>query len=147
MRPACLNAVSPAGCRPIEARSRIQVKAKGKSNLPALSTLEDEAAVAYIAGKSREVSKSTNEADQHPLDDVEAKEFHFFTIYQFFERWAALIDQHDIDAAVADLYMTSYKPWYLATFLERWHRVEEDEFIKASLGNILTKVFGMRVTA
>lgn len=121
------------------------VKAKGKSNLQALSALEDEAAVAYIARKTRSATNSASEADPHPLDDVEAKEFHFFKIYQFFERWAALIDQHDIDVEVANLYMTSYKPWYLATFLEHWYKVEDDQFIKASLRNILLKVFSARV--
>ncbi|MFZ6816157.1 hypothetical protein ACO0K3_16930 [Undibacterium sp. Rencai35W] len=117
------------------------IEAKGESNLQALRTLENLATRAYIDGEGR----PNTSIDKHPLDDPEAKEFHFFTIYQFFERWAALIDQYDIDKDLANRYMSSYKPWYLSTFVNHWYRLENDQWIKASLRNILLKVFAVRV--
>lgn len=119
------------------------VKSKGISNLPALGVLEEQAAQAYIASKETQSSDSGRAAiELHPLDDAEAKELHFFRIYQFFERWAALVDQDDVDTDLASSYMSSYKAWYLTTFIERWYKTESDQYIKASLENIIKKVFG-----
>ena len=117
------------------------IESNGISNIPALGLLEKQATEAYIAERVEAPNKTKATNHIHPLDDPEAKELHFFSIYQFFERWTALIDQDDIDVTLAEAYMTSYKQWYGTNFIERWYEEEPDQYIKASLGNIRIKVF------
>jgi hypothetical protein len=71
------------------------------------------------------------------LDEPELKEFHFFRIYQFFERWAMLARQRDIDQKAASDYMKPYKQWYLEHFIEPWRKSETDEYILKSLDQIV----------
>lgn len=121
------------------------IEVHGIENIQSLSILQTDAATAYHRryGQSLIVATSTGETTNNPLphalDDVELKEFHFFKIYQFFERWAQLVKNADIDQRVASDYMSSYKSWYLSTLIEPLANVEYDQYIKLRLDEILSR--------
>lgn len=122
------------------------ISVHGKDNLPSLGALEKEAANTYRKRYNTSLVVATSEGPRtinplpHALDDPELKEFHFFRIYQFFERWAQLIKNSDIDQVVASDYMSSYKNWYLDTFIEPWRNSETDKYIQEQLNDILRVV-------
>jgi hypothetical protein len=118
----------------------------GKAGLPTLSALERDAAGAYHRRYDRAIvlASGTGGADERPLlhalDDPEEKEVHFFRVYQFFERWALLVKNSDVDHATASAYMSSYKSWYLSGFIKPWAASETDVHIKKQLEEILRYV-------
>lgn len=122
------------------------VDVHGKDNLPSLGVLEKEAAAAYRKRYDQSVVVAKSEGSTlisplpHALDDPELKEFHFFRIYQFFERWAQLVKNSDIDHAVACDYMSSYKSWYLERYIKPWSMSEKDPYICNQLNNILKHI-------
>jgi hypothetical protein len=114
-----------------------------EGELPPLGNLASEAA-------QRCLERYANRSDLAPmgiadpfvptpqaLDEPELKEFHFFRIYQFFERWAVLAKQRDIDQQIASEYMKPYKQWYLEHFIEPWRKNETDKYIQQSLEQIV----------
>ena len=124
----------------------LSVHADQTNSLPSLSSLEIEAVKAYKNSYEQALVISRDRRTQEPLpcphelDDPELKELYFFRIYQFFERWALLIKNSDIDQSSANSYMSSYKQWYLNNFIFPWSEVEQDQYIKASLEEIIVLV-------
>jgi hypothetical protein len=106
--------------------------------LPALSSVEDEAAKTYIA--EYESGPPTSKGAVHELDNPELMELHFFRIYQFFERWSLLVQHSEIDHYLAGEYLMSYKIWYLNNIIKPWWQVETDTYIRASLNSILVHI-------
>ncbi len=86
------------------------------------------------------IHQSAIPIDPREIDNPELVELHFFRIYQFFERWALLVANNDIDHARANRYLRSYKSWYLDNFIVPWSTCETDEYIKGSLVMIVDKV-------
>jgi hypothetical protein len=118
----------------------------GEAALPALSSIENEAASAYRERYKQltlVASAKTSETltlGSHELDDPQLKELHFFRIYQFFERWLLLVKNSDIDHLIACEYMSSYKNWYLDKFIKPWLRLESNDHIKQQLINIVQMI-------
>jgi len=110
------------------------LKAFKKEDIPALSVLEDKASQTNL-----QQQKMTG------LYDPNLQEQHFFAIYQFFERWAMLIKNNDIDRRAANGYMSTYKNWYLKNFILHWYElcqkgVDTDPYLKGQLALILRLV-------
>ncbi len=126
--------------------SRIYVsrwqKVNSGTSLPSLSDVEESAAkaVAYTYAAAIALEAGKSQAPMHPLDDPEQMELHCFRIYQFFERWSLLVQRADIDHRLASEYMSSYKDWYVTSFIKPWLSIESDEYIKASLERIVKHV-------
>jgi hypothetical protein len=114
-----------------------------EGELPVLGNLANEAAhrcIERYANRSELAVTGSNDPfvpSPQALDEPELKEFHFFRIYQFFERWALLAKQHDIDQKAASEYLKPYKQWYLEHFIEPWRKNETDKFIQQSLEQIV----------
>jgi hypothetical protein len=108
--------------------------------LPTLSSVEHEAAAAYILKYNSKSPMSNGVAAPHELDNPELKELHFFRVYQFFERWSVLVQHSEIDHYLASQYLTSYKAWYLDNIISPWSKTETDQYIRASLESILAHV-------
>jgi hypothetical protein len=124
-------------------RWRLIIQAQG-NKIPSLGKLEEASASVYQARrqlffKNSEGNHANNDkaGNVHELDNIELQEFHAFKIYQFFERWALLVKNNDIDFASANEYMQSYKDWWLDNFVCLWLESESDPYIKASLSKIL----------
>jgi hypothetical protein len=121
---------------------------KSGEGLPALSEIERRATGAYFEHIGEEEppqasSMSAGDAVQgpsHELDDPALQELHAFTVYQYFERWALLLENAELDQYVASRYMGSYKEWYLQEFIAHWQSIETDEDILRSLQKILRLV-------
>lgn len=113
-----------------------------KTTPPSLSQIEKTAADDYSKNYKKQRNtppshaKPSNASVVHEMDDPHLQEVHFFRIYQFFDRWALLIENADIDRRAASDYMQSYKPWYLNKFIVPWSDMEDDMYIKASLDRI-----------
>jgi hypothetical protein len=108
--------------------------AKGSSdNLPSLSNAEKN------AGEVRRTKTASEIKDLTSLTDATQIEFHFFKVYQFFERWTLLLENNDIDPDDSRIYLSSYGQWYLDNFIKPWHRKEAsgDPFIFNSLTRIV----------
>lgn len=105
--------------------------------LPSLGQIESAAAEEYRRkyGSSDTASGSRN--DSHELADLQLREFHAFKLYQFFERWALLVKNNDIDYRSANEYMHTYKNWWLENFIVAWLNKESDEYIHTSLSEII----------
>jgi hypothetical protein len=124
----------------------------GEEALPALSTIEYEAASAYrerykqlTVAATAKTSETLN-LGSHELDDPALKELHFFRVYQFFERWLLLVKNSDIDHLIACEYMSSYKNWYLEKFIKPWLKLEPADHIKQQLVDIVRVVDRARET-
>jgi hypothetical protein len=106
-------------------------------NLPSLGEIERAAADIYRAKYNNPEVARDKKFELHELDSAELRELHAFRLYQFFERWMLLVKNNDIDYRSADEYMRSYKDWWLDNFIVLWMGKESDEYIRASLGEII----------
>jgi hypothetical protein len=92
------------------------------NNLNALSKIERD------AGAFRKMPPPPSDMPaKNDLEDPNLVEFHFFRIYQFFERWTLLLEHGDIDPRDSHIYMWSYTDWYLKDFVISWLERENDE--------------------
>ena len=125
--------------------SRIYVSRwiKTHDRLKSLGCAELDAANQYLERyyKAKEDGANNSVNDMLELDDPEKEEYHFFKIYQFFERWATLVEEDEIDQLAAIRLMSSYTNWYKVQFIEPWLKCEEDEWIKGSLEKICKNCF------
>jgi hypothetical protein len=100
--------------------SRWRLISDKRGHLPSLGHIENAAADEYrIRYRSPDIASGVNRADLHELDNLELREFHAFKLYQFFERWALLVKNNDIDYRSTNEYMRSYKDWWLDNFIVR----------------------------
>jgi hypothetical protein len=102
-------------------------------SLPSLSTAEKNAGAVRKTKTANEIMELTS------LTDPTQIEFHFFKIYQFFERWTLLLENNDIDPDDSRIYLSSYGQWYLDNFIKPWHAKEAsgDTFIFNTLTRIV----------
>jgi hypothetical protein len=107
-------------------------------NLPSLGEIERAAADVYRAKYNNPEATREKKLELHELDNAELRELHAFRLYQFFERWMLLVKNNDIDYRSADEYMRSYKDWWLDNFILLWLDKESDEYIRDSLGEIIS---------
>jgi hypothetical protein len=117
-------------------------------NLPALSDVETNAALERRQFTVEQMSEKPE------LESWSRVEFHFFRIYQFFERWSLLLRYGDIARVDSNNYMSSYARWYLDEFIIPWFKKEDekitaktggDKFIFHSLSLIVGELCGRRI--
>lgn len=129
--------------------SHYRERIKGDSKrLPALSEVEKNAA-------SERRQFSVQDLSEKPeLESWSKVEFHFFKIYQFFERWSLLLHHGDIARIDSKNYMSSYVQWFLDEFITPWLQKENamikarnggEEHIRHSLSLIVTELCGRAV--
>lgn len=124
----------------------LNVRAGGDAeSLPSLHQVEIAAAKEYGNNTPNKVSEKGSKYAE--LYDATQAEFHFFRIYEFFERWSLLLANGDIAGPDSRTYLSSYGNWYLENFIAPWARKESerlqagakdgDQYLAASLDSIM----------
>lgn len=119
----------------------IDVKGCGDiASSPGLRQIELASMEAYIARVTpNEAGEFVEIKYASELENPELIEEHFFAIYQFFERWSMIVENKEIEERDADVYMSSYKGWYVEMFVRHWYSVETDETIAKAQRDIHIK--------
>lgn len=124
--------------------SRLRLVLQSHGGIPTLGEMESTATKHYFSGlvssrqeHDKEISLIPGLSSEHELNNYEKREFHAFTLYQFFERWALLVTYQEVDHRIAARYLDSYTGWWINEFLRPWSVGESDPHIRSSLERII----------